>query len=319
MPCHKESSEFRVPSSESRTEGRLFAKRNSKPGTRNPKPRARVPRARGVTLVEMIVVIAITGILATAVAVFIRRPVEGYIDAARRAELSDIADTALRRITRDLRTALPNSIRITAAGGVTYLEYLQTSGGGRYRAEVEDLGGAGNNILDFTAADSSFNVIGPMPTMAAGDSIVIYNLNWDPAIATANAYVGDNRAAYASNTATTITLSAATLFPFASPGKRFQVVQHPVTYACDPVGARTVRRIAGYAIQAAQPNNVAAAPLSTAPSNTLLATSITDCSFSYVAAGGATQRTGVVSLSLQVQQQGEQVRLFQQVHVNNLP
>jgi hypothetical protein len=80
-----------------------------------------------------------------------------------------------------------------------------------------------------------------------------------------------------------------------------------------------VRRIAGYAIQAAQPDNVAAAPLSTAPSNTLLATSITDCSFSYVAAGGATQRTGVVSLSLQVQQQGEQARLFQQVHANNVP
>ena len=275
-----------------------------------------VPRARGVTLVEMIVVIVITGILAAAVAIFIRRPVEGYIDAARRAELSDIADTALRRITRDLRTALPNSIRITAAGGVTYLEYLQVSGGGRYRSDVDS--GGGGDPLNFTAADTALNVIGPMPTMAAGDSIVIYNLNWDPAIATANAYVGDNRAAYASNTATTITLSAAKLFPFTSPGKRFQVVQFPVTYACDPVGG-TVRRIAGYAIQAAQPNNVAAAPLSTAPSNTLLATSITACSFSYVAAGGATQRTGVVSLSLQVQQQGEQVQLFQQVHVNNVP
>ena len=275
-----------------------------------------VPRARGVTLIEMIVVIAITGILAAAVAVFIRRPVEGYIDAARRAELSDIADTALRRITRDLRTALPNSIRITAAGGVNYLEYLQVSGGGRYRSDVDS--GGGGDPLNFTAADTTFDVIGPMPAMVAGDSIVVYNLNWDPAIATANAYVGDNRAAYASNTATTITLSAAKLFPFASPGKRFQVVQFPVTYACDPVGG-TVRRIAGYPIQAAQPNNVAAAPLSTAPSNALLATSIPACSFSYAGASGATQRTGVVSLSLQVQQQGEQVQLFQQVHVNNVP
>jgi MSHA biogenesis protein MshO len=167
--------------------------------------------------------------------------------------------------------------------------------------------------------DTTFNVIGPMPTMVAGDSIVIYNLNWDPAITTANAYVGDNRAAYLSNTATTITLSAATLFPYASPGKRFQVVQHPVTYACDPV-AGTVRRIANYAIQAAQPNNVGAPPLSTAPSNTLLATSITPpCSFSYVAASGATQRTGVVSLFLQVEQAGEKVQLFQQVHINNVP
>ena len=110
----------------------------------------------------------------------------------------------------------------------------------------------------------------------------------------------------------------ATLFPFTSPGKRFQVVQHPVTYACDP-GVGTLRRIAGYAIQVAQPNNVAAAPLSTAPSNALLASSITGCSFSYVTAGGATQRAGVVSLTLQVQQAGESVRLFQQAHVNNAP
>lgn len=273
-------------------------------------------RGRGVTLIEMIVVIAITGIIAAVVATFIRRPVEGYIDAARRAELSDIADTALRRITRDLRTALPNSIRVTAAGGVTYLEYLQVSGGGRYRSDVDS--GGGGDPLSFTATDTSFDVIGPMPALAAGDSIVIYNLNSDPAIATANAYVGDNRAAYSGNTATTITLAAATLFPFTSPGKRFQVVQHPVTYACDP-SVGTVRRIAGYAIQAAQPNNVAAAPLSTAPSNALLATSITGCSFIYLTAGGAAQRAGVVSLSLQVQQAGESVRLFQQAHVNNVP
>ena len=282
-----------------------------------PERRRRVTRrARGVTLIEMIVVIVITGIIATVVAVFIRRPVEGYIDAARRAELSDIADTALRRITRDLRTALPNSIRITAAGGATYLEYLQVSGGGRYRSDVDS--GGGGDPLSFTAADTSFNVIGPMPALAAGNSIVIYNLNSDPAIATANAYVGDNRAGYSSNTATTITLAAATLFPFTSPGKRFQVVQHPVTYVCDP-GVGTLRRISGYAIQAAQPNNVAAAPLSTAPTNALLASSITGCSFTYVTAGGAAQRAGVVSLSLQVQQAGESVRLFQQANVSNVP
>jgi MSHA biogenesis protein MshO len=271
--------------------------------TRDP----RLRKARGVSLVEMIVVIAITGIIAAAVAVFIRRPVEAYIDAARRAELSDIADTALRRITRDLRTALPNSIRITAAGGVTYVEYLQTSGGGRYRSDVDT--GGGGDPLNFTAADSTFDVIGPMPTLAAGDSIVIYNLNSSGA--TANAYAGDNRAAYGSNTATTITLSAAKLFPFASPGKRFQVVQHPVTYACD-LGTGQLRRYWGYAITAAQPTPPAGG------SNALLASNITGCSFTYTTSGTA-QRTGVVELTLQVEQSGEKVRLFQQAHVNNVP
>jgi len=264
-------------------------------------------RARGVTLIEMIVVIAITGILAAAVAVFIRRPVEGYIDAARRAELSDIADTALRRITRDLRNALPNSIRVTAAGGVNYLEYLQVSGGGRYRAEP-DSSGAGN-ILSFVAADASFDVIGTMPTLAAGNSIVIYNLS--PSGSTANAYSGDNRGAYSSSTATTITLSPAKLFPFQSPGKRFQVVEYAVTYACD-LGTGLLSRYWNYGIVDPQPTPPSGG------SNAVLARNITNCSFTY-AMSSASARTSILALSLQISQGGETVYLFQQAHVSNVP
>jgi MSHA biogenesis protein MshO len=258
-------------------------------------------------MIEMIIVIAITGVIAAAVAVFIRRPVEGYVDAVRRAELTDIADTALRRISRDLRSALPNSIRLTAAAGVTYLEYLQMSGGGRYRAEL-DSAGAGDTI-DFTtpAGDSTFDVIGPMPAFAGGESIVVYNLASSGAIA--NAYSGDNRAAWLSNTATRITLTAPRLFPFASPAKRFQVVQYPVTYECNP-GAQILRRRWGYPITAAQGTPPAGG------SNALLATNVTTCTFTYTEVN---QRTGVVALFLQVSRDGESVRLFQEAHVNNVP
>ncbi len=277
---------------------------NWKLETGNSKLRARTWRARGVTLVEMIVVITITGIIGVAVAVFIRRPVEGYVDAARRAELSDIADTALRRITRDLRTALPNSIRVDPTG--RYIEYLQTSGGGRYRAEV-DSGGLGET-LDFTAADTLFDVIGSMPSFAAGDQIVIYNLG--SGTGSTDAYTGGNRTAFSSVSAPTVTI-AAKQFPFASPGKRFQVVQYSVTYACE---AGVLRRYWGYAISAAQP----VPPVG--GNSALLATNVNDatCNFSYTT-GGATQRTGVVSLTLQISQSGESVRLFQQAHVSNVP
>jgi MSHA biogenesis protein MshO len=268
-------------------------------------------RQRGVTLIEMVIVISITAIIAGGVAVFISRPFEGYIDAARRAELTDIADTALRRMTRDLRTALPNSIRITTVAGVTYLEYLQMSGGARYRAQA-DSGGAGN-ILDFTQVDNDgFDVVGEMPTLVAGDSIVIYNLASSGA--TANAYSGDNRGAYSSNTATTITLSPANQFPFPSPGKRFHVVRHAVTYACNPTTGQ-LRRYWNYGIAAGQATPPASGD------NALLATDITACSFKYEepGGGGSGLRTGVLTLTLRVQRNGESVQLFQQVHVSNAP
>lgn len=264
-------------------------------------------RARGATLIEMVIVISITAIIAGGVAVFISRPVEGYVDAARRAELTDIADTALRRITRDVRSALPNSIRMTTVAGVTYLEYLQASGGARYRAQADSVGAG--NILDFSAADASFDVVGTMPTFAAGDWIVIYNLASSGT--TANAYSGDNRGVYSSNTATTVTLSPAKQFPFPSPGKRFHVVRHAVTYACNPATGE-LRRYWGYGI---------VDPQETPPSsgsNALLATHITACSFTYDTSGSGL-RTGVLTLTLKVERSGESVRLFQQVHVNNVP
>ena len=95
---------------------------------------------QGFTLVEAVMVIAITGIIAAVVATFIRAPVQGSFDSARRAELTDVADTAVRRISRDLRLALPNSVRVQLVAGVYYLEFLQTSDGGRYRSEERRVG-----------------------------------------------------------------------------------------------------------------------------------------------------------------------------------
>ena len=66
----------------------------------------------GVTLVEMIVAIVITGILLSLTSMFVRNQVDSYTDVARRTDLVDTANTAVRRMARDLATALPNSPRV---------------------------------------------------------------------------------------------------------------------------------------------------------------------------------------------------------------
>src|SRR5688572_4675890 len=110
---------------------------------------------RGFTLLELIIVIVITGIIAAAVAVFMRMLIQSYFDTTRRAELTDRADTALRRMGRDIHLALPNSVRIAASGSNTAIEFLLTRSGGRYRASVTSTGTG--DILDFNSGtDSSF-------------------------------------------------------------------------------------------------------------------------------------------------------------------
>ncbi|HEU0234122.1 MAG TPA: prepilin-type N-terminal cleavage/methylation domain-containing protein, partial [Gallionella sp.] len=202
--------------------------------------------SKGFTLVEMIMVIVITGIIGGIVAVFLKAPVQQYMDVARRADMTDIADTALRRVTRDLRLALPNSVRVTGTctGGTTscFLEFLPTSGGGRYRADAAPAGasaGCGSlasDVLDFTAADTCFEVLGPMPGFAANDRAVVYNLGIPGSDAYTANTTNDNTGIYASNTAKTVTINPAKLFPFDSPGHRFHVISTPVSYVCDGAG-----------------------------------------------------------------------------------
>lgn len=287
----------------------------------------RPSRSAGFTLVEAIMVIVITGILAGIVAVFITRPVEGYVDSVRRAELTDAADVALRRMTRDIRLALPNSLRVTASGGVNYIEFIMTSAGGRYRDPAD--GSTGGDFLSFTnAADTSFDVLGAMPAnpaIAVGDFIVVYNLGpgYDPA----NAYLrgsnqcdatpaapGCNIAAVTAITSNLVTLDANPFAfqipPLSSPNARFQVVPggvRAVTYAC-PAAPGNLRRLASYGFSAAQPTP--------AVGGNILAGGAS-CVVEYAA--NATGRNGLLYIQLTLTSGGEAVTLFQQIHVDNAP
>jgi MSHA biogenesis protein MshO len=285
---------------------------------------------QGFTLVEMIIVIVITGIIGGIVAVFLRLPVQGYVDSARRAEMTDIADTALRRISRDLHLALPNSVRVTGACGAAacFIEFIPTIGGGRYRADIgtTDIvcpgGNANDDILSFEGPDTCFEVLGAMPPVVAGDQIVVFNQG----VTGANAYAGNtlsthNRRSVSGVGAHSISLTPAPAFPFDScvrengiivGGCRFQVVQTPVTYAFDPV-AQTLTRWQGYTIQPGQP--VALPATGTA---SVLATNVTACTFTYDALVVA-QRSGLVTMHLTITEQGENVTLYAATHVNNVP
>ena len=266
---------------------------------------------------EATLVIALIGVVSAMVASFITRPVNAYVDQARRGELSDTADAALRRIAREIALALPNSVRV--AGGGTLLEFLPMSAGGRYRAAPKADGSG--DFLDFdNPADGSFEVLGPAVDVAAGSSLVVYNLG----LPGADAYSGESRRTLTSSGTALSTLAytvGATQFPFPSPGNRFQIVGGPVTYACaaGAGGTGTLRRYTGYAIQAAQPTSTGAAPLAALSGSnaSLLADKVQACAFAL--SSGASAGTALVTLRLTLASDGEALTLLHEVHLDNTP
>lgn len=266
---------------------------------------------RGVTLVEMIVVIAITGVLVAMVSLFGQNQIAAYVDTASRAALADAADTALRRIARDLQSALPNSVRVS---GNTLLEYVPVRDGGRYRAGLTALG-TGNPLDISDPLDTSFDVLGPAVTTNAGDRLVIYNLG----------QVGSDVYAGTSSRALTTIGSLSSLgfagaqFPFASPQHRFQVVGGPVSYQCD-LANRVLRRRWCYNFQSAQPlvfGSLPVHPACAAEQSAVLVDGVTACNITYTP--GVLMRNGLVTLALTLTQNGESVTLMHQVDVLNSP
>jgi MSHA biogenesis protein MshO len=265
-------------------------------------------RQQGFTLIELITVMVVVGILAAMTTDIITLPVRSYLDLQRRTTLVDSAETTLRLMQRDIRRALPNSIRITGGGMV--MELLHTSDGGRYRAQLA-ADGTGD-LLDFTVADDSFDVIGSLSAAPTTGDLVIYNLGES----LADAYAGDNRASLKdTSTATAIILASPKKFPLSSPLQRFFIVDTPITYRCDPI-AGTLLRYTGYGITAVHANPPTGVTGQLLVNN--LAKNNLACSFAYSSATAT--HSGLVTLQITLSDSaGESSTLIHQVHVDNAP
>lgn len=294
--------------------------------------RAKKGRRGGFSLVELVVVIAITGVIASVIGVFIAGPVQGFFDQARRARLVDAAQLAMIRIGRDLRAALPNSVRYSGST----VELLLTLDGDRYRSEPP---GDADDRLEFNVADGAFNTfrqLGAGQTLPAGLRLAVYPLGQgdadpyaDPVSTPAGqtsvltpATVSVNVAAGTSSCCTAteyrVTMSPPHRFPHESPTQRVFLVSGPVAYAC---GGGDLLRYDGYtASPATPPGPPPAAPPAGATAAVIIADLVQSCAFRYDP--GTAQRNAVVAVTLELVDPAapaEVVRLVRQVHVNNAP
>lgn len=251
-------------------------------------------------MVEMIIVIVVLGIISAIIALVVKAPIDSYFDTARRSDMVDAVDNALRRMARDVRAAVPNSLHLPGTDK-RCIQMIPAVGGGRYRSELTSSGTG--DVLNFSAADTSFDVLGSygLPLSAGATfHVVVYNLGFTGS----DVYAGDSRAQIATGTATSVT-HASKKFPLESPAKRFQLMpDRSIIYSCE--GGRLIRTTSSLTKESACPT-----------SGTEMIGSSVICSFGYLSA--FYERNGLLISDLTYTRGGESIRLYRETHVNNVP
>ncbi len=271
--------------------------------------------------------------MAATLTVFLRPAVDTYLAGRARAALGDQAENALRQMTREVRAAVPNSIRTPDS---QCLELVPTSAGGRYRSGPDTVNDSAPGCtpgascaapLDTTQASTVFDVLTPLQsTPAVGDWVVIGNQT------PAEVYSGSNRAAITAVATPSAAFGrhrltvASTQFPAGYDGGRFAIVpnaQRAVFYICSGAdgnldargdGKGTLYRLKNYGFNAAYPGSCP----STSGAD-IVATQVRSCSFVYDPNPSATQQNGFVWMQLDLARSGENATLAMGAHVSNAP
>ncbi|RVT45976.1 type II secretion system protein [Rheinheimera sediminis] len=186
--------------------------------------------ARGFSLVELILVIVLLGIVSTLSLSYLSGGAEMYAQSADRERLLSQSRFVIERLTRELRNALPNSVRISTDG--LCVEFIPLKFAGRY-TELPGVNAA--TALDMTffsgqsSSQSAFSSL-----IAEGDFITVYPTqpehyySKDRTLELKGAIAADE----SSGQRVTLEFNSVTAagFPQASPNQRFFVWSSPVRY-----------------------------------------------------------------------------------------
>jgi MSHA biogenesis protein MshO len=125
----------------------------------------------GFTLVEVITVVVILSIITVLGSNFVATSVESYDRVQQRSKLVNRGRQAMERITRQLRSALPYSIRLSSDASGLCIEFMPMTGGGNYLGPDYDADG----IVDQEELPDSSN--GVLPSAAYSVITAPFDIN----------------------------------------------------------------------------------------------------------------------------------------------
>jgi MSHA biogenesis protein MshO len=127
--------------------------------------------AKGFTLVELVTVIIVLGVVSVGISGFIHTGVQIYADVTERDQLLGDSRFVVERINRELRIAIPNSVRVKAnsAGNIQCLEFVPSVWASFYTSlsvlpaltTSANIVEFANNAADFRLETNDFAIVYP--------------------------------------------------------------------------------------------------------------------------------------------------------------
>lgn len=271
--------------------------------------------SRGFTLVEMVTVIMILGVLVVGVSSFIIFGTRIFVESTSIDQVLGQSRFAIERMTRELRNALPNSIRVRAnTGNWQCIEFVPIQASASYLT------------LPVAPDDKADTATGILPSQAVSNSqlmsvypLTLSHIYADPAQTEGRIF--DLKSVTSVGNRLTLEFDRNIRFSEASPLKRYFLVNQPVSYCIEN---RQLTRYTNYGINhgtqrsPSQLRGISGATWSLMAEDIVNDLSVaTDMPFSVVPA------TLVNNAMIQIQPEfevvGERFRYQHQVQVVNVP
>ena len=209
----------------------------------------RHPKIAGFTLIEMVTVILILGIIVVGISSFVIFGTRIFVESSAVDQVLSQSRFGIERITRDIRRAVPNSMRVLTATDGSYqcLELLPIS--------------ASTSYIDAPffpqPVQNTLTAIKSVRSINAAQSVLIYPLTasevYNPQGLTAKRFLVQSVAE--SGDLLTITLTQSIRFTEASPLKRLYVALSPLSYCfINTAGNVDLRLYQQYGYKAVQPS-----------------------------------------------------------------
>ncbi len=199
---------------------------------------------QGFSLVELIIVIVITSIIAVASTGFIVNTAKGLNDISRRAALANNLRTSLSKITMQLKNSLAGSARVSTGKGYQCLEMLPIRARSFYlHAPLH------SKSTDLQAVSLDKKVLGMRAVLNTATNQQIYRELTNPASQTVSTTIS-RQSTPQKNAITDLTFSQAMQFKQASKQQKIYYIDTPVSYCIEKTN---LFRYTNYRVSSQQP------------------------------------------------------------------